>query len=96
MPIVIGGLNVRTAAESYTFSVSLDDTGVFDSTPMTSASVAVTPTTSPALTLGAVSVSDNVATFRVSAGATGHLYLITITGTNATDTVVRSVLSETR
>lgn len=94
MSIVLSPVCVRTPTDDYAVSVDWSETDVFDSTAITSGTLA---TSNPSgLTLGAVTVAANVATFRVSGGTVNNIYAVTMTVTNGTDTLARTVMFDTR
>lgn len=82
MPFVIGSFT-RDAQDDETKSVDFGPSGVFDSSPVTSAVVSASPTD---LTLGSATVATNVVSFRVYGGTAGSDYVITVRATNSAGT----------
>ena len=73
----------RKARDSFPVAVDWSAVDVFAAAEITGCTAAADPDD---LTLGAVAVADNVATFRVSGGTAGPFYTIALTATNVTDT----------
>ena len=89
----IGTYPVRDGGDNYAYSMDFSAVDVFASSAVTSATATCTAAsdgTPAALTVGAAAVASNVVTFRVSGGAEGVVYTVTVAATNGTDTVTRS------
>ncbi len=83
MPQHIGVIE-RSVGDDWPAAVDLSAIDVFTTNEVSSATVAASAVTGTAPTLGTVSPSDNVCTFRVSGGTAGESQ-VTITATNAAD-----------